>query len=98
MPALVAGINVFLAAPQQDVGGQDKPGHDSGEMVQCGTRSIVPCGAGVACGPCCHDAMSSWVPAARLQLSPPAPRPIERPTASRYCASAAGFDGAVPGP
>jgi hypothetical protein len=30
MPALVAGIHVFLAAPQQaDVDGRDKPGHDS---------------------------------------------------------------------
>jgi hypothetical protein len=29
MPALVAGIHVFLAHSQQeDVGGRDKPGHD----------------------------------------------------------------------
>jgi hypothetical protein len=28
MPALVAGINVFLAARKQVVDGRDKPGHD----------------------------------------------------------------------
>jgi hypothetical protein len=30
MPALVAGIHVFLAAGEKDVDGRDKPGHDSG--------------------------------------------------------------------
>jgi hypothetical protein len=31
MPALVAGIHVFLAASQQKgVDGRDKPGHDGG--------------------------------------------------------------------
>jgi len=35
MPALVAGIHVFLAAAQQqDVDGRDKPGHDFGVMAQ----------------------------------------------------------------
>src|SRR5258708_3530971 len=35
MPALVAGIHVFLrSSPKQDVDGRDKPGHDSGGMVQ----------------------------------------------------------------
>ncbi len=35
MPALVAGIYVFLAAlSEQDVDGRDEPGHDSREMVQ----------------------------------------------------------------
>ena len=35
MPALVAGIHVFLAEfSQQGVDGRDKPGHDSGEMDQ----------------------------------------------------------------
>ncbi len=30
MPALVAGIHVFLAGPPlKDVDGRDKPGHDS---------------------------------------------------------------------
>jgi hypothetical protein len=28
MPALVAGIHVFLRAPVQDVDGRDEPGHD----------------------------------------------------------------------
>jgi hypothetical protein len=28
MPALVAGIHVFLAYETQDVDGRDKPGHD----------------------------------------------------------------------
>jgi hypothetical protein len=28
MPALVAGIHVFLAAQKKDVDGRDKPGHD----------------------------------------------------------------------
>jgi hypothetical protein len=28
MPAIVAGIHVFLAARKQDVDGRDKPGHD----------------------------------------------------------------------
>jgi len=28
MPALVAGIHVFLDASTQDVDGRDKPGHD----------------------------------------------------------------------
>ena len=31
MPALVAGIHVFLAHPIKDVDGRDKPGHDVGE-------------------------------------------------------------------
>jgi len=30
MPALVAGIHVFLAAPKKDVDDRDKPGHDGG--------------------------------------------------------------------
>jgi hypothetical protein len=35
MPALVAGIHVFfLSFSEQDVDGRDKPGHDSGEVVQ----------------------------------------------------------------
>jgi hypothetical protein len=35
MPALVAGIHVFLRClRKQDVDGRDKPGHDSGEVVQ----------------------------------------------------------------
>jgi hypothetical protein len=36
MPALVAGIHVFLAwaSVKQGVDGRDKPGHDSGKMVQ----------------------------------------------------------------
>jgi hypothetical protein len=35
MPALVAGIHVFLPGlSKQDVDGRDKPGHDSGEVVQ----------------------------------------------------------------
>jgi hypothetical protein len=35
MPALVAGIHVFFAELQQaDMDGRDKPGHDSGEVVQ----------------------------------------------------------------
>jgi hypothetical protein len=29
MPALVAGIHVFLPERKQDVDGRDKPGHDS---------------------------------------------------------------------
>jgi hypothetical protein len=29
MPALVAGIHVFLALLKQDVDGRDKPGHDA---------------------------------------------------------------------
>jgi hypothetical protein len=34
-PALVAGIHVFLRRlSQKDVDGRDKPGHDSGEVVQ----------------------------------------------------------------
>jgi hypothetical protein len=34
MPALVAGIHVFLAVlQQQTVDGRDKPSHDAGEMV-----------------------------------------------------------------
>jgi len=33
MPALVAGIHVFLAELQQGVDGRDKPGHDS----KCGS-------------------------------------------------------------
>ena len=32
MPALVAGIHVFLAG-SQDVDGRDKPGHDEGWML-----------------------------------------------------------------
>src|SRR5258708_7008347 len=33
MPALVAGIHVFLATlSKQDVDGRDKPGHDSGKV------------------------------------------------------------------
>jgi hypothetical protein len=28
MPGLVPGIHVFLFAPQKDVDGRDKPGHD----------------------------------------------------------------------
>jgi hypothetical protein len=32
MPALVAGIHVFLVCRKQDVDGRDKPGHD--EMVE----------------------------------------------------------------
>jgi hypothetical protein len=28
MPALVAGIHVFLAGATEDVDGRDKPGHD----------------------------------------------------------------------
>ena len=28
MPALVAGIHVFLSLRQKDVDGRDKPGHD----------------------------------------------------------------------
>jgi hypothetical protein len=35
MSALVAGIHVFLARlSKQDVDGRDKPGHDSGKVVQ----------------------------------------------------------------
>jgi hypothetical protein len=35
MPALVAGIHVFLQhLSKQDVDGRDKPGHDSGKVVQ----------------------------------------------------------------
>jgi hypothetical protein len=35
MPALVAGIYVFLLRfSEQGVDGRDKPGHDSGEVVQ----------------------------------------------------------------
>jgi hypothetical protein len=30
MPALVAGIHVFLVEMEQDVDGRDKPGHDGG--------------------------------------------------------------------
>jgi hypothetical protein len=34
-PGIVAAIHAFLAAPgKQDVDGRDKPGHDSGEVVQ----------------------------------------------------------------
>jgi hypothetical protein len=33
MPALVAGIHVFLAARKQDVDGRDKPGHDGMEAA-----------------------------------------------------------------
>jgi hypothetical protein len=34
MPALVAGIHVFfLSFREQGVDGRDKPGHDSGEVV-----------------------------------------------------------------
>ena len=29
MPALVAGIHVFLSSRLKDVDGRDKPGHDS---------------------------------------------------------------------
>jgi hypothetical protein len=31
MPALVAGIHVFLSIQEQDVAGRDKPGHDAWE-------------------------------------------------------------------
>jgi hypothetical protein len=34
MPALVAGIHVFLAELQQGVDGRDKPGHDSEEVTE----------------------------------------------------------------
>jgi hypothetical protein len=35
MPALVAGIRVFLwTVSEKDVDGRDKPGHDSGQVVQ----------------------------------------------------------------
>jgi hypothetical protein len=35
MPALVAGIHVFLpGVSKQGVDGRDEPGHDSGEMAQ----------------------------------------------------------------
>ena len=35
MPALVAGIHVFLSGfGKQGVDGRDKPGHDSQEVVQ----------------------------------------------------------------
>jgi hypothetical protein len=39
MPALVAGIHVYLRAFGKDVHGRDKPGHDRGEMVQYNKRS-----------------------------------------------------------
>jgi hypothetical protein len=40
MPALVAGIHVYLRAfGKKDVDGRDKPGHDCGEMVQYNKRS-----------------------------------------------------------
>ena len=39
MPALVAGIHVFLAHPIKDVDGRDKPGHDVGESQ--GLRKLV---------------------------------------------------------
>jgi 2-oxoglutarate ferredoxin oxidoreductase subunit beta len=40
MPALVAGIHVFLTE-QQDVDGRDKPGHDEVAVVpaQAGTHN-----------------------------------------------------------
>jgi hypothetical protein len=34
MPALVAGIHVFLTDAKQGVDGQDKPGHDDKWMTQ----------------------------------------------------------------
>jgi hypothetical protein len=37
MPALVAGIHVFLAARQRDVDGRDKPGHDAEQMETLGS-------------------------------------------------------------
>jgi hypothetical protein len=33
MPALVAGIHVFLAEFSQDVDGRDKPGHDAAFFI-----------------------------------------------------------------
>ncbi len=37
MPALVAGIHVFLSASSKDVDGRDKPGHDG--VGICGRRT-----------------------------------------------------------
>jgi hypothetical protein len=39
MPALVAGIHVFLYALIQDVGGRVKPGHD-GQAVSATNRDL----------------------------------------------------------
>jgi len=33
MPALVAGIHVFLHCLKEDVDGRDKPGHDGGKAA-----------------------------------------------------------------
>jgi hypothetical protein len=37
MPALVAGIHVFLTGNKQDVDGRDKPGHD-----ECKRGKVAP--------------------------------------------------------
>jgi hypothetical protein len=44
MPALVAGTHVFLLSfSEQDVGGRDKPGHDSGEVDQRDRNLVQLC-------------------------------------------------------
>jgi len=41
MPALVAGIHVFLAGlSQRNVDGRDKPGHELGEVVQSDRNTL----------------------------------------------------------
>jgi hypothetical protein len=39
MPALVAGIHVFLCLGSKDVDGRDKPGHEGEENAQAAGRS-----------------------------------------------------------
>jgi hypothetical protein len=41
MPALVAGIHVFLSTPKQGVDGRDKPGHDRIESPEHECYSAV---------------------------------------------------------
>jgi hypothetical protein len=41
MPALVAGIHVFLAVSEEGVDGRDKPGHDSRTMFNAGIPPLT---------------------------------------------------------
>jgi hypothetical protein len=68
MPALVAGIHVFLQCCKQDVDGRDKPGHDDRKNI---VPVIVYCGSILASFDSSSHFLISWGRNSASALEPP---------------------------